>query len=81
MQSIQQQLKNASVNGVIHIDKVTAIVAAFDAERTATVYLLKACERNVGMDLGESINSHVAKMTGGHFNVQEYHAERLPGEQ
>jgi hypothetical protein len=81
MQSIQQQLKNASVNGVIHIDKVTSIVAAFDAERIETVDLLKACERNVGMDLGESINAHVAKMTGGHFNAVEYGYERLPGEQ
>lgn len=81
MQTIQQTLKNASVGGKISIDKALRLAAAFDQERTVTVDLLKQCERNVGMTLGEDINAHVAKMTGGHFSAQEYHAERLPGEQ
>lgn len=81
MQSIQQTLKNAAVNGRIDLSTALKIATAIDAERADTVQLLKSCEKNVGMVLGEDINAHVAKMTGGYFSAQEYHHERLPGEQ
>ncbi|AMR34148.1 hypothetical protein A0256_23200 [Mucilaginibacter sp. PAMC 26640] len=81
MTTIQQVLRSASVNGVINIDKALKALAPFDAEREETITILKSCERNVGMVLGEDINAHVAKMTGGYFNATEYLFERMPGEQ
>jgi hypothetical protein len=79
--SITQVLKSASLNGVISIEKAISIAASFDKERERTKELLKECERNVGMYIGEKINVHLANMDGKTFNSIEYHHERLPGEQ
>ncbi|MBB6109726.1 hypothetical protein SAMN05421821_105143 [Mucilaginibacter lappiensis] len=81
MQTIQQILKNTAVNGVISIDKALEVANKFDQERTATAELLKKCEKNVGMYLGEEINAHVANMTGQHFSAVDYHYEKPVGEQ
>lgn len=81
MQTIQQQLRNASNNGCISLEKALRLAQAIDEERTQTVGLLKECERNVGMYLGEKINEHVAAMTGAKFNAVDYHYERPVGEQ
>ncbi|WP_183560661.1 hypothetical protein [Mucilaginibacter sp. SP1R1] len=81
MQTIQQILKNTAVNGVISVEKALQVVAAIDQEREQTKDLLKECEKNVGMYLGEKINAHIATMTGTYFNPVEYSFERLPGEQ
>ncbi|WPU91812.1 hypothetical protein SNE25_21065 [Mucilaginibacter sabulilitoris] len=81
MTTIQQILKNTAVNGVISVTAALKAVAGIDQEREATVQLLKDCEKEVGLYNGEKINSHLATMTGGHFNPIEYSYERLPGEQ
>lgn len=79
--NITQTIKNASVNGVITIDKALKIAAMVDQEREQTTTLLKECEKNVGMYLGEKINVHIANMTGTTFNEKDYHYERPNGEQ
>lgn len=81
MNTITQQLKSKATNGHIPANDAVKVAAQFDAERLATVELLKECEKNVGMYLGEKILSHIAGMTGGHFNERDYHYERPVGEQ
>jgi hypothetical protein len=81
MQSIQQTLKNQSVNGAIPVERALQVAAPLDAERTATVALLKELERQVGMTYGDKINAHIAAMNGTKFNEVDYWADRLPGEQ
>jgi hypothetical protein len=81
MTTISQILKNTAVNGVISVEKALQVAATIDQEREQTATLLKECEKNVGMYLGEKINAHLAGMTGGYFNERDYHFERLPGEQ
>jgi hypothetical protein len=81
MQSIQQTLRNAAVNGVISVDKALQLAGAYDKEREATVDLLSECEKESGMFLGPKIKAHIAKMTGRHFNEIEYHYEKPVGEQ
>lgn len=81
MQTIQQILKSHSVNGVISVEKAAAAVRSIDEEREATVALLKKAEKQVGMYLGEEINSHLAVMTGTRFSSVDYHYEIPNGEQ
>jgi hypothetical protein len=81
MNTITQQLKNKATNGHIAAVEAERIANVVDAERSATIALLKELEKNVGMYLGEKINEHIAGMTGGFFNALEYNWERLPGEQ
>jgi hypothetical protein len=81
MHSIQQTLRNASVNGVINIDKAIKALEAFDQEREATRLLLIDLEKQVGMTDGEKINAHLATMTGKYFNPVDYHYEAMPAEQ
>jgi hypothetical protein len=81
MNTITQTLKNTAVNGVIPIDRALQVAAPLDMERENTITLLKECERNVGMYLGEKINEHIAGMTGGFFNALEYNYEKPVGEQ
>jgi hypothetical protein len=79
--TITQTIKNASVNGVINIDKALKIAEALDQEREQTTNLLRKCEKNVGMHLGEEINVHLANMNGTKFSTVDYHYESMPGEQ
>ena len=81
MTTITQELKSKATNGHISATEAIEVAGAFDQERLATIALLKECEKNVGMYLGEKINLHMASMQGSYFNVLDYHAERLPGEQ
>jgi hypothetical protein len=79
--NIEQTLRGAAVNGVITLDLAIKVTAHLETEREQTKELLKECERNVGMYLGEKINSHLAGMTGTYFNERDYHYERPVGEQ
>jgi hypothetical protein len=79
--TITQQLKNAAINGSINLEKALKIAQAYDEQCTTTTALLKECERNVGMYLGEKINEHIAEMDGAKFNAVDYHYERPVGEQ
>jgi hypothetical protein len=81
MHTITQQLKNAAVNGCIPLEKAIAIAGHFDTQRDDTRTILKECEKNVGMYLGEKINAHIADLDGSFFNERDYNYERLPGEQ
>jgi hypothetical protein len=81
MQTIQQILKNTAVNGVISVERAMIVARKLDEERAVTVDLLKKCERNVGMDLGEDINKHIAGITGAYFNAVDYHYEAMPADQ
>jgi hypothetical protein len=79
--TITQLLKNAAINGSIRLDRALRIAAELDTEREQTKALLKECENNVGMLLGEKINEHLAKMSGVRFNALDYHYEKPVGEQ
>ena len=79
--NITQELKNAANKGCIALPTAEKIGAAIDNEREATITLLRKVERQVGMDLGEQINAHIAEMQGTYFNERDYNFERLPGEQ
>lgn len=79
--NIQQALKSVAVNGSINIEKALSIAAGFDHERETARDLLRKCERQVGMDLGEQINVHIAGMDGTRFNVLDYHYEAMPADQ
>jgi hypothetical protein len=81
MNTITQELKSKATNGHINAAEAVKVAGAFDQERLATIELLKECEKNVGMYLGEKINEHIAGMTGGFFNARDYHYERPVGEQ
>lgn len=81
MNTIQQQLKSRANNGQINANDAAKIAAPYDNEREATISLLKKCEQNVGMMLGEEINAHIAQMQGSYFNARDYHYERPVGEQ
>lgn len=50
-------------------------------QQAESIRLLKQCSTQVGMMLGESIQEHIATLTGGHFNAKEYHYEKPVGEQ
>jgi dsDNA-binding SOS-regulon protein len=79
--TITQLFKNAAINGCINIDKALSIANELDNQREQSKTILKECERNVGMYLGEKINAHLAEMDGSRFNAVDYHFERFPGEQ
>ncbi len=81
MISVTQELKNVAVNGIITLENALKIAKAVDRERQTSKDLLKQCEKNVGMHLGEDINTHIAGMEGTYFNSRDYHSERMPGEQ
>lgn len=81
MQTLTQQLKNAANKGCINLATAEKIAAPIDAEREATITLLRKVERQVGMDLGEQINAHIADMQGVRFNAVDYHYEKPVGEQ
>jgi hypothetical protein len=81
MQSIQQTLRNAAVNGVISVDKAIQLAGAYDKEREESAALFKKLEKQVGMDLGERINEHLAAMNGTRFNPIDYHYEAMPADQ
>jgi hypothetical protein len=81
MDTITQQLKNKSTNGHIAAVEAVKIANAVDAERLATIALLKELERQVGMTYGDKINAHIAAMNGTKFNEVDYWHDRLPGEQ
>ncbi len=81
MQSITDSFKNASVNGQISLDKALKIVSFYEQERQETKELLRRCEKESGMVLGESINEHLSKMDGRRFNEVDYHYEKPVGEQ
>ncbi|MEO6522224.1 MAG: hypothetical protein ABIN91_11140 [Mucilaginibacter sp.] len=81
MTTIQQQLKNASVNGCIPIDRALQVAAVADQQREETIALLRECERNVGMYLGEKINAHLSVLEGTKFSAVDYHYEIPNGEQ
>jgi uncharacterized protein (DUF1015 family) len=79
--NITQSLKNKSINGAINADAAIKIAGHFDIEREMTITLLKECERNVGMYLGEKINVLIARMEGVTFDSVGYHYEKPTGEQ
>lgn len=81
MSTITQQLKSRAINGHINTTEAERVATPFDQEREQTIALLKECEKNVGLYLGEKILSHIASMTGGYFNSVEYHYEKPVGEQ
>lgn len=81
MNTITEELKSKAINGHINTSEAERVASAFDSERQTTVELLKECEKNVGMYLGEKILTHLAKMTGGYFNERDYHYEKPVGEQ
>ena len=81
MTTISNTLKKKSINGHISTNEALLAAAPYDAERAKTVQLLKKCEKNVGMYLGEEINQHLAEMEGSYFNSRDYHYERPVGEQ
>ncbi|WP_256013176.1 hypothetical protein [Desertivirga xinjiangensis] len=81
MKSIFNLLKGISNNGILSIDRVQKHIQELDAEREESLRLLKRCKQDVGMYLGEEIQSHIATMEGKHFSAKDYHYERPVGEQ
>jgi len=81
MNTITQQLKSRELNNRIPVTEAVKVAARYDAEREQTMALLRECEQNVGMYLGEKINQHLADMQGTWFNERDYHYERPVGEQ
>lgn len=79
--TITQLFKNNAVNGNININSLLKIANDLDTEREKTCELLKECERNVGMYLGEKINAHLATMNGTYFSEKDYNYEKPHGEQ
>lgn len=79
--TITQQLKNLSVNGCISLDKAIKLATVLDGQRDTATKLLKSCELNVGMHLGEQINVHLAAVEGTYFNAEEYNFEAMPTNQ
>lgn len=76
-----QSIKSAAINGHVSLEAALKIATSVENERTATKELLKKCEKQVGMYLGEEINQHLADMEGSYFNATDYHYERPVGEQ
>lgn len=79
--NITEALKKASAGETIDLERALKIAAEFDREREDTMTLLKKCEKNVGMILGEDINQHLATMCGRKFNAIDYHYEKPVGDQ
>lgn len=67
-----------NMNTTINLQREITILKTQRAESMA---LLKLCEKQVGMMLGEEIRAHVASVEGTHFNSKEYHYEKPVGEQ
>lgn len=81
MNNLTSSLKSMAVEGKISLDKATKLAETIDKERNETIQLLKLLEKNVGMVLGEEINTHIAHMQGQKFNAVAYHYEKPVGEQ
>jgi hypothetical protein len=81
MNTLEQAIKNLSVNHKVETLKAISLVKRIDAERLETVELLKICVKQVGMTLGEDILKHIAGMEGTRFNSTEYHYESMPKDQ
>jgi hypothetical protein len=81
MNTLEQAVKNASINNKLETTKAINLVKPIDIERVATIELLKTCVKQVGMYLGEDILKHIASMEGTKFNATEYHYESMPNDQ
>ena len=79
--TLTKQIQNLTVNEYLPLHKCLEVTAKADQERAETLQLLKRCISQVGMTLGEELESAIAKMEGKHFSAIDYHFERQPGNQ
>lgn len=81
MSNLSQDFKNLATNGKLSLDRVLFIINPIDEERVQTQLLLRKLEKEVGLTLGEEINTHIAKMNNTKFNLVQYHYEKPVGDQ
>lgn len=81
MKKITSIFKSAALGSKISVETAIKVLEPIDQEREETINLLKRCEKEVGMVLGEDINQHIANMSGRIFNPIDYHYEKPVGDQ
>lgn len=78
---LENRLKELKKIGIMNTINLEREIKLLKQQQAVSIMLLKSAKSQCGMMLGEEIESHLAELTGTHFNSKEYHMERLPGEQ
>jgi hypothetical protein len=74
-ENIVSQRGLVTITNYFNMNQITLLqrdIALLKQQQAESLRLLKACKGQVGMMLGEEIESHVAELTGAHFNAKEW---------